>query len=308
MTQHRRRQILDLVKAEGSAQVANLARTFGVSAVTIRNDLAQLEKRGELLRDRGGAITASSSRQVKHLLGLSERAALNLPAKERIGKAAAQLVQPGDTIIMDAGTTVVEMAAHLSAISPLTIVTNALNVALTSGSVTDAQIIVLGGMLSREASSTVGPLAEQTLATLAVQKVFLGTQACDLESGLTDTTLEIAHVKRAMIKAAKQVILLVDSTKWDQTGFIKVAPLDEVDVLISDENFPASARLRDRGAWDSGDTRISAPRPSRLEPGTLGLPPAIWEVCETWSVFLFSLSWFGERSLIGRAMVGPAVQ
>jgi len=101
----------------------------------------------------------------------------------------------------------------------------------------------LGGTLSREASSTVGPLAEQTLANLAVQKVFLGTEALDLESGLTDTTLEIAQVKRAMITAAKQVFLLADSSKWDQTGFIKVAQLQEIDALISDENFPASARM-----------------------------------------------------------------
>ena len=144
---------------------------------------------------------------------------------------------------MDAGTTVVEMASHLAGIIPLTVVTNALNVALTIGAGTEAQVIFLGGTLSREASSTVGPLAEQTLANLAVQKVFLGTQALDLESGLTDTTLEIAQVKRAMIKAAKQVFLLADSSKWDQTGFIKVAQLEEIDALISDEKFPASARM-----------------------------------------------------------------
>ncbi len=144
---------------------------------------------------------------------------------------------------MDAGTTVVEMASHLAGIIPLTVVTNALNVALTIGAATEAQVIFLGGTLSREASSTVGPLAEQTLANLAVQKVFLGTQALDLESGLTDTTLEIAQVKRAMIKAAKQVFLLADSSKWDQTGFIKVAQLQEIDTLISDEKFPASARM-----------------------------------------------------------------
>ena len=144
---------------------------------------------------------------------------------------------------MDAGTTVVEMSAHLAGIIPLTVVTNALNVALTIGAATEAQVIFLGGTLSREASSTVGPLAEQTLANLAVQKVFLGTQALDLESGLTDTTLEIAQVKRAMITAAKQVFLLADSSKWDQTGFIKVAQLQEIDALISDEKFPANARM-----------------------------------------------------------------
>ena len=125
---------------------------------------------------------------------------------------------------------------------PLTVVTNAPNVALTIGAATDAQVILLGGTLSREASSTVGPLAEQTLADLSVQKVFLGTQAMDLEDGLTDTTLEIAQVKRAMIAAAKEVYLLADSTKWDHTGFIKVAPLEGIDALITDEKFPESAR------------------------------------------------------------------
>jgi DeoR/GlpR family transcriptional regulator of sugar metabolism len=244
MTQHRRRQIAALVQNDGSAHVTTLAQKFGVSAVTIRNDLSALEKNGDLQRDRGGAIPAPapSSRQVRHLLGLSERATLNLEAKRRIGKAGAQFVQAGDTIIMDAGTTVVEMVPHLTGIAPLTVVTNALNVALTIGSANEAQVILLGGMLSREASSTVGPLAEQTLADLSVNKVFLGTQALDLQDGLTDTTLEIAQVKRAMIKAARQVILLADSTKWNHTGFIKVAHLADVDVVISDDKLPKTAR------------------------------------------------------------------
>ncbi len=242
MTQHRRRQILELLKSEGVAHVNSLAQKFGVSAVTIRNDLSKLEEAGELLRDRGGAITSPPARQIKHLLGLNERATLNLEEKQRIGKAAAQFVQPGDTIIMDAGTTVVEMVPHLTGIAPLTVVTNALNVALTIGSANEAQVILLGGMLSRAASSTVGPLAEQTLADLSVNKVFLGTQALDLQDGLTDTTLEIAQVKRAMIKAAKQVILLADSTKWNHTGFIKVAQLADVDVVISDDKLPRNAR------------------------------------------------------------------
>ena len=131
MTQHRRNQILTLVKNEGAAHVTELARKFGVSTVTIRNDLSTLEKAGALLRDRGGAIAAPASRQINSLPGLNERATLNPDAKQRIGKAAAQLVQPGDTIILDAGTTVVEMAPHLAGITPLTVVTNALNVALT---------------------------------------------------------------------------------------------------------------------------------------------------------------------------------
>ncbi len=104
------------------------------------------------------------------------------------------------------------------------------------------QVIFLGGTLRREASNTTGPLAEQTLSSLTVEKLFLGTQVLDLASGLTDTTLEIAQVKRAMIKAAKQIYLLADSSKWNQTGFIKVASLERIDTLISDGNLPRATR------------------------------------------------------------------
>ena len=242
MTQHRRLQIRQVVQNDGFAHVSDLAKRFSVSEVTIRTDLTKLEKAGELIRDRGGAIAPHETRKVTRLLGISHRSGINRAAKQRIGKAAARLVQSGDTIIMDAGTTVVEMALHLRGISPLTVVTNALNVAMAIGASSDAQVILLGGMLSREASSTLGPMTEQALGTLNVQKVFLGTQALDLENGLTDTTLEIAQTKRAMIKAAKQVVLLADSAKWSHSGFIKVAQLEAVDVLISDSNFPSGAR------------------------------------------------------------------
>jgi DeoR family transcriptional regulator of aga operon len=179
---------------------------------------------------------------VTQLPGIAQRGAIQRDAKKRIGKLAASLVAPGDTIIMDAGTTVVEMAPHLAGIPGLTVVTNALNVALEVGAATDARVLFLGGNLSREASSTLGPLTEQTLGDLTVQKLFLGTQALDLESGLTDTTHEIAEVKRAMIRAAREVYLLCDAAKWDTTGFIKVAPLTAVQRVISDRSLPAAAQ------------------------------------------------------------------
>jgi DeoR family transcriptional regulator of aga operon len=201
-----------------------------------------LEKAGDLIRDRGGAIAPHETRKITHLPGISHRAAINREAKNRIGKLAAGLVAPGDTIIMDAGTTVVEMTPHLAGIANLTVVTNALNVALDVGSSTDAQVILLGGNFSREASSTVGPLTQRTLNDFSVQKLFLGTQALDLEAGLTDTTLEIAETKRAMIRAAREVYLLCDSKKWNTTGFIKVAPLKAVQTVVTDKGLPAAAR------------------------------------------------------------------
>jgi DeoR/GlpR family transcriptional regulator of sugar metabolism len=243
MASQRRGQIAGLVHDRGAVRVTELAARFGVSDVTIRSDLAHLENQGLLTRHHGGAVATEAPRRVTSLLAIEQRAKLHSDEKQRIGRAAAELVNPGDTIVMDAGTTVVEMVPHLARISPLTIVTNALNVAFELARATaETRIILLGGAVSREAASTLGPLAERTLAEMNVQKAFLGTQAFDLENGLTDTTLEIAQVKRAMIEAATQVVLLSDSSKWAQTGFIKVAPLETVQILVSDDGFSAEAR------------------------------------------------------------------
>jgi len=242
MILQRRAQIAELVRQSGAVRVADLAERFLVSEVTIRNDLMQLEKQGQLIRDRGGALPLDHAREITSLLAVEQRAHLQTAEKQRIARAAAQLVSPGDTILMDAGTTVVEMAPHLAAITPLTVVTNALNVALEVAAKTDARVIVLGGNFSRESSSTLGSIAEHTLAELLVQKAFLGTQAFDLEHGFTDTTMEIAQVKRAMIKAARRVILLTDSSKLGHSGFIKVAPLTAVQTLITDTGLPDEVR------------------------------------------------------------------
>lgn len=244
MVLQRRAQIAELVKEAGSARVDELSQRFQVSEVTIRNDLEKLEKQGLLMRDRGGALPAAhATRELTSLPAVEQRAHLQIAEKRRIAGAAAQLVNPGDTILMDAGTTVVEMVPHLAGITPLTVVTNALNVALELSAKTEAHVILLGGNLSRESSSTLGSLAEQTLGELRVQTAFLGTQAFDLEHGLTDTTLEIAQVKRAMIRAARRVILLTDSSKLGQSGFIKVAPLTAFQTIITDPALPPEARL-----------------------------------------------------------------
>lgn len=242
MVLQRRAQIVDLTKKQGAVRVADLAELFQVSEVTIRNDLVQLEKEGVLTRDRGGAVNVGSTRDVRSLLAVEQRAHIQTDEKQRIAKAAAQLVEPGDTIVMDAGTTVVEMAPYLANVGSLTVVTNALNVALEMAAQTTARIILLGGTFSRESTSTLGSLAEQTLGELLVQKAFLGTQAFDLDHGFTDTTLEIAQVKRAMIRSARRVVLLTDSSKLGRSGFIKVAPLSAVQTLITDNALPTEAK------------------------------------------------------------------
>jgi DeoR/GlpR family transcriptional regulator of sugar metabolism len=144
------------------------------------------------------------------------------------------LVVPGDTILMDAGTTVVEMTRHLHQVASLNVVTNALNVAVEMGALPAVQVLLLGGMMNYATYSTLGPLVEQSLNDLVVQKLFLAAESVDASIGVTDTTMEIAQVKRVMVQAARRVILLADSSKWQRTGFIKVVPLNAIDTIITD--------------------------------------------------------------------------
>lgn len=242
MILQRRSAILEMVRRHGSVRVGELAEHFRVSEVTVRLDLVALEKEGKLQRDRGGAIASKPLVPVKALLGMEMRGKLHSDFKTRIGRAAAQLVQPGDTIILDAGTTAVEMVPYLVGIEPLTVVTNGLNVALSLSEKTNAKVLLLGGALNRESCSALGPITERTLGDFVIQKAFLGAQAVNAKDGITDTTLEIAQYKRSMIHAARKVILLVDSSKWGRGAFIKVAPLKAVQAVISDSALPEDAR------------------------------------------------------------------
>lgn len=240
MTRQRRARIAEYVQNHGSARVAELAREFRTSEVTIRNDLTHLEDQGQLVRDRGGAVAAQ--RTLSSLLAVEERAGIRIEDKRRVARAAAKLVSAGDTIFLDAGTTAVEMAPHLAAIENLTVVTYGVNVALQVGAQTSARVILAGGTLNRESSSLLGPVAERQLGELSVQKLFLGTQALDLEQGLTDTTYEIAQVKQRMIQSAREVILTTDSGKWGSVGFVRVAPISAMDTIITDPGLPEKAR------------------------------------------------------------------
>lgn len=242
MTAQRRGHIVEMVHERGSMRVADLAEKFGVSEVTIRSDLDQLEREGRLVRDRGGALPAGKTRTVSSLPGMDHRSGQNIDAKRRIAAAAARLVKPGEAVLLDAGTTVVEMVRHLASTSNLTIVTNALNVALAAVAGTDARVLMLGGTVGRDSGSTVGATGEDMLRNLMVDHLFLGTQAVDLEHGLTDTNIEIAQIKRAMIQSARRVTLLMDSSKWDTAGFIRIAPLTAVHQVIVDKNLSEEAR------------------------------------------------------------------
>ena len=242
MTTQRRGQITALVREQGSVRVTDLARRFDVSEVTIRTDLDHLEREGKLVRDRGGALPVVMTRTVTSLPGLDHRMSLHIEVKRRIAAAAAKRVHAGQSLILDAGTTVIEMIPHLAPLDGLTIITNALNVALAATAHTSATVILLGGVVGRDSGSTLGSRTEEMLKELLVDHLFLGVQAMDLKHGITDTNMDIAQIKRAMIRSARKVTLLADSSKWSTSGLVRVTPLATAQILISDHGLPSTAR------------------------------------------------------------------
>jgi DeoR family transcriptional regulator of aga operon len=239
LTVERRDRIGALVQQQGVVRVAELSDLFDVSAVTIRNDLDAMDAEGRLQRNRGGAVAVASPSLI---IAFEQRASVNLDAKRRIGRAAADLVCPHDRIILDSGTTVIEMAKCLYDHGPVTVVTNALNVATQVGVGTEVDVVVVGGSLHRANICTYGPQAERALADVVVHKAFIGTYAFDAEVGLTDLSFQLASVKQAMTRAARQVILLTDSSKWGTMGFAKVLPLSGVHTIVSDTGLSGAAR------------------------------------------------------------------
>jgi DeoR family transcriptional regulator, aga operon transcriptional repressor len=239
LTGERRVRIGELVARNGSVRVNELSRLFGVTEVTVRNDLDAMAREGLLVRDRGGAIAHASTNLST---AFEKRALEHAEQKRRIGRAAAALVDNGETIILDAGSTVMEMARNLTEEKSFTVVTTALNIATQVGALPKVHVLVAGGFLSPETISTVGAIAERDLERLTVDKLFLSTQAFDVDTGLTDISLDVARVKAAMIRSARRIILLADSSKWGLSTFAKIAPLAEIDVLITDDGLSEEAR------------------------------------------------------------------
>jgi DeoR family transcriptional regulator, aga operon transcriptional repressor len=235
----RRERIADILAGKRSVRVAELSVLFQVSEVTIRNDLEVMSKQGRLIRDRGGAIARAVTFQSTLF---EQRAQESLAEKSRIGCAAAKLLVPGETVIMDAGSTMMQMAKHVEVREGLTVITNALNVAVQLMSSTGVHVILAGGSISPETISTVGVIAERDIDEFRVDKLFLSTHALNAIDGLLDTSPEVARVKQSMIRAARQIILLADSSKWGRTAFARVAPLSAIHTIISDTGLTSSAR------------------------------------------------------------------
>jgi DeoR family fructose operon transcriptional repressor len=240
LAEERRLRIVEILneRENGVVTVAELAELLGVSGMTIRRDLDTLEEMALLRRIHGGAVSYQREIDEKPF---QERGEEFNQEKQVIGRVAAQLIHDGERIILDAGTTTLQVARNLADKKDLTAVTNALPVAEELSHCLQVSTILLGGMLKQKERCTVGPTVVEVLSRLSVDKLFLSAAGFTVEKGATDPDLWEVEVKRAMIGAAREVILVADSSKWGTVNLVQITPLEAIHKIVTDDNLPIEA-------------------------------------------------------------------
>jgi DeoR family transcriptional regulator of aga operon len=230
-TTQRREAILQLLTRHGAVQVTDLVQEFGVSAVTIRTDLSALESQGLASRSHGGATLTRTPPPEQTI---RQKDAINQEQKERIGALAATLVQPGDNIIIDSGTTTISLARHLRDASQVTVMTNGLNIAWELAESPGVDLILTGGLLRKESLSIQGSQAEATLQAYNFDKLFLGVDGFDLQFGITTHHEAEASLNHKMVERAKKIVVLTDASKFGRVSLHRIVQLDRVHTVITD--------------------------------------------------------------------------
>lgn len=233
MLAEERRAILQRkLRDEGYVQVTELANEMGISGATIRRDIILLEKEGVCIRKRGGAVRASQG--VTTEIPYATRRLRYLDEKSEIAKAALEFIENGNTILLDAGSTVYSLALLLHQRERLTVVTHDLNIAHKMAINQHINLICTGGIARENDYILEGAQVIDFIRTLRVDKTFIGVDAIHTDGTISNVNINEVPIKRAMIAAAEQVILLTDSSKFGTTGFAKVCDISDVDIIITD--------------------------------------------------------------------------
>lgn len=244
MRAEREIKIVNLLKTKGTVHLSELSALLAVSENTIRRDLQHLQDMGMLRRTHGGAILdgdSAGSHGVDDVGWLARQRFL--PAeKERIGRKAAELVHNGEAIILDAGTTTMQIARQLHGKHELTVVTNAVNIGLELARSEAITVVLAGGILRELSKSLVGPQAEEFLSRdIHVDKLFLSAGGVSAEAGVTNANTVEIPIKRAMMRSAREVILVVTHDKIGKRSFGQIAPLSAVHVIVTDSGVDMDA-------------------------------------------------------------------
>lgn len=240
LAQQRQARILTELRRVGAVRVADLTELLGVSDMTIRRDLEQLTAEGTARKVHGGAVLTG---QVAFEPGFAAKSQLAQPAKHAIAERAAALIRPGAAIALSAGTTTWAMARYVAATSGITVVTNSTTVADAITAIDTARqvSVILTGGVRTPSAALVGPVADRTIASMHVDQLFLGVHGMDARAGYTTPNLAEATTNRTFVDAAREVIVLADSSKWGVVGLADIGPLAVARTVITDDRLPAEA-------------------------------------------------------------------
>ena len=231
--EERHRHILALLKEKGRVEVAELSKIFQISEDSIRRDLRLMEEKGQVKRTYGGAILPN---KVGEVLNYQEREELNSDLKGSIAKFAASLVQEGDTILLDSSSTISRIVPWLAKTETLTIITNSLAIAYNVIQMNQVgKLFIIGGVVDPDRAGTAGIECLHMLQKIAVDKAFIGPCSISTELDLWSTSFDEAELKKAMIKAAREVFIVADSSKFGQRSLAKIGPLQKDYQCITDQ-------------------------------------------------------------------------
>ena len=257
----RQQRILQLLSGREEVSVAELAQRFRVASMTVWRDLDVLEQAGRITRTHGGARLAAPSVAA---FAFQARRQARIAEKTAIGRAAARLVKPGMTVILDTGTTALEVARALGGVPSLKVLTSSLAVASALLAHDELELVLLGGTVSKGSPDLSGTLTEDNLAAFRADLAFIGADALD-QRGFYTRSQEIAGVSRAIIASAQRTILVADSGKFGRSAFVRIAGWEAIDDWLTDDGLPAGARH-----WGQRTLRnlVLAPANTQQGPGS----------------------------------------
>src|SRR5579859_1358014 len=230
LTTHRKQQILSILKRQGQIIAKQVSQDMGVSEDTIRRDLREMAQEGLLQRVHGGALPASPA-----IVDFAGREFITTDGKVAIGRAAAKLIQPGQVVILDGGTTARQVARHLPLELKATIVTHSPTIATELLNHPNVEVILIGGRLFKHSVVAVGSVALQAIAGIHADTYFMGVTGVHPKTGLTTGDYEEAAVKRALSHAAAETIVLASAEKLNAASPYKIVGLDEVSGIITEK-------------------------------------------------------------------------
>ena len=236
----RQQRIEELIKQETSVQVNELATLFNVSESTIRRDLQEMETNGLLIRTHGGAMEVS---RLNYEMSFREKEIENIDDKQRIGEIAAAMIQDGDTIILDSGTTTLEIAKRITAKS-VTVITNSIDIALEISNKENIELIVAGGSLRHTTRAMVGPLTENVFQNFRVDKAFIGANGISIMDGFTTPSLLEAQIKKTIINVSKKAIIVGDRSKFNKVCFSIIGEIKDVSTIITSNSLEKEVQIK----------------------------------------------------------------